>query len=248
MRSLIYKKIKETQIKLTQPRLLNSFCKPFIGKNLLEVGGPSELFLQNSLLPIYKHAQSIDNVNFSYATIWEGEIQEGSTFKYGNRIGQQFIMEASNLNLISDSTYDGILSSHCLEHTANPIKVILEWKRVIKSDGYLLLVLPNKEFTFDHKRPITTINHLIDDYENCIGEDDLTHLEEILELHDVNKDPGLVGSLKNRSLDNFKNRCLHQHVFDDNLILQLANIVDMELFEKGHFFPYHMVYLMKAKN
>lgn len=83
-----------------------------------------------------------------------------------------------------------MLSSHNIEHLANPLKAIKEWKRVVKPNGYFLFVVPNKEGTFDHLRPVTTIDHLIQDLKNDIKEDDNTHFEEVLELHDLTRDPG----------------------------------------------------------
>ena len=56
-----------------------------------------------------------------------------------------------------------------------------------------------------------------------LEKNDLTHLQEILELHDLNMDPG-AGSFeefKERSMNNVENRCLHQHVFDQALAVQL---------------------------
>jgi len=52
----------------------------------------------------------------------------------------------------------------------------------------MLLILPDKRFTFDHKRAVTTFNDLIDDFVRDIDETDLTHLDEILSLHDLSMD------------------------------------------------------------
>ena len=37
----------------------------------LEIGGPSRVFFAGKVLPVYPHAQCIDNVNFSARTAWE---------------------------------------------------------------------------------------------------------------------------------------------------------------------------------
>ena len=81
-----------------------------------------------------------------------------------------------------------------VEHTANPIKAIKEWMRVLKNKGSLIIVFPDKDRTFDNKRPVTSLNHLIDDYVANTEEDDLTHLPEILNLHNFYKDPLAEGS------------------------------------------------------
>ena len=67
--------------------------------------------------------------------------------------GKQYILEATELYEINSNTYDFLLSSHMLEHTANPIKALKEWKRIIKDKGYLILIVPHKDGTFDDNIP-----------------------------------------------------------------------------------------------
>jgi SAM-dependent methyltransferase len=193
----------------------------FKNKNGLEVGGPSPIF--SSELPIYPLMKNLDGCNFSTNTVWEGSIEEGLNYNYyHNRNGYQYILEASNLNKIESGKYDFLLASHCLEHCANPLKTVKEWLRVIKARGYMLLILPDKEYTFDHNRKITSFEHLLKDYNNNIDESDLTHLDEILALHDLSLDTpaGDLNNFRERSFKNLENRCLHHHVFDFQLLHQ----------------------------
>jgi SAM-dependent methyltransferase len=194
----------------------------FYNKNGLEVGGPSLFF--RYCIPVYTVVSGLDGLNFATNTVWEGLIDQRSGFKfYKNRIGNQFIGEATNLGQITDNSYDFVISSNCLEHVANPIKALEEWKRVAKNDGYILLVLPNKMYSFDHRREITTFAHLYEDYVKNTTEHDMTHLDEILLNHDLSMDPpaGNYESFRTRSLENYRNRCLHHHVFDMKLIYAL---------------------------
>ncbi len=229
---------------------IEKYILSFSNKNVLEIGGPSKIFneeVTNSYLPMYAKLRSLTNVNFSYETIWENKIIEGNTFKYGKRTGIQFVLEASNLNKFEDNQFEGLISSHCLEHTANPIKVIFEWKRVVSNNGFLLIILPNKKYTFDHKRPTSSMAHLIEDFNNNVEENDLTHLTEILELHDKTLDFGLNGiDFEERSKNNFQNRCLHHHVFDDVLMQQLADYTDLNFIQKNNF-GIHLIYLLQKK-
>jgi len=190
-------------------------------KSGIEVGGPSPIF--NNKLPIYSVIKHLDCVNFSSSTIWEGTIDQGSDFYInGIKIGNHFIAEANQIFMARDKSYEFVLSSNCLEHLANPISAIIEWARILKSSGYLILVLPNKISNFDHKRKVTSFEHLLNDYKNNITEDDLTHLSEILTLHDLSLDPaaGTTIEFENRSKNNFQNRCLHHHVFDNKLAFE----------------------------
>ena len=95
----------------------------------------------------------------------------------------------------------------------------------------MILILPNKQKSFDHLRPITNIEHLIEDFINNIGEDDLTHLEEILRLHDLNidKPAGTLRQFKKRSLNNFYNRGMHHHVFNEVNIKEMLTYSGFKL-------------------
>ena len=210
--------------------IINTVKELFKSKNVLEIGGPSFLF--NTDLPIYKIAHNVDCVNYSSNTIWEGVIREGKNFEFRkNKTGFRYILEATSLYKIKTSTYDCLISSNCLEHIANPIRALKEWKRVLNFNGLLLLILPKKESNFDHRRPYTTFDHIVADYINNTDEDDLTHLDEILKLHDLNLDPpaGSIENFKSRSEDNFNNRTLHHHVFSIELIKQMLNFLSFEI-------------------
>jgi SAM-dependent methyltransferase len=196
----------------------------------VEIGGPSLLF--KTVLPLYQFVGRLDGVNFSTNTIWEGGLEAGDTFNYYHKkTGRQFITEATDLTGIASERYDFLLSSNCLEHIANPIKALKEWRRVINVGGAFVLVLPRKESNFDHRRPITSFQHLLDDFASDVGEDDLTHLEEILALHDLCKDPpaGDLEHFRQRSLNNFNNRTLHHHVFDVRLIDEMLRYLEFDI-------------------
>ena len=200
-------------------------CQAIVaGKRGIEIGGPSRLFQRD--FPIYQAVGTLDGVNFNTSTIWEGQLTEGPHYRYlPERLGYQYISDATNLSRLSDESYDFVLSSNNLEHIANPLKALEEWLRIIRPGGHLLLVLPRKESNFDHLRNITPFRHLLDDFEAGVTEHDLTHLDEILKLHDHLRDPLARGpdAFRRRSLANFENRCLHHHVFDPVLIGSMFN-------------------------
>ncbi len=196
----------------------------FRNKEGIEIGGPSGIFKSTGYLPIYRVVKKLDGVNFDSNNIWSG-ITEDNLYHYEGRSGNHYILDGVNLQTIQDNRYDFLLSCNNLEHIANPIKAIYEWKRVLKKDGTLLLILPKKESNFDNKRPVTLISHLMKDYENNIAEDDLTHLAEILELHNLKRDP-LAGNRKafeKRARENNRFRALHHHVFDIPLLRQVMD-------------------------
>lgn len=188
----------------------------------LEVGGPSRLFGRRGILPLYPGAARIDNVNFATETAWEHGLQDGGEFRFdpGRPPGRQWMREAVALTGLADGAYDFVASSHCLEHVADPLGALDEWRRVTRRGGHLVLVLPDPARTFDHRRPLTTLDHLRDDRLRRTGEDDLTHAPEALACHDLARDPGVASEaeFRLRTADNPRNRCLHHHVFDLALI------------------------------
>jgi SAM-dependent methyltransferase len=210
----------------------------------LEVGGPSVVFRTFSALPVYRRARRIDGVNFSAATMWEGRIVEGMTYGYARgKVGRQFIGEASDLAMIGTETYDFVISSHALEHCANALQTLAEWRRVVKPGGDLLIVVPRGQDTFDHRRPVTTFEHLLEDAARRVDESDLTHLEEIVELHDLTRDiPGLtLQAFRQRSLKNFENRGLHHHVFDEGVLRRVFEHLNISTVFVDYARPCHLI-------
>jgi len=226
--------LKKGMAKLNPERIpeLESIQKLFANTSGLEIGGPSGLFRNDGFIPLYKVIDGLDGCNFSNTTLWEGTIEGGENYSYHKgKTGIQYISEATDLSEIPDAKYDFVISSNCMEHIANPMKALEEWVRVVKKGGLLLLALPNKAYNFDHKRAVTKFAHLLEDYKNNISENDMTHLEEILELHDLNLDPpaGTPKQFKERSLKNPENRALHHHVFDVGLLTQMMEHFNIEV-------------------
>ncbi len=211
----------------------------------LEVGGVSYVFSSKGAIPIYPYIKSLDNCNFADNTIWKEEINHNTKYNYdtAHEAGKQYILEATDLHEIESESYDFFLSSHMIEHTANPIKALKEWIRVVKVDGYLILLIPHKDGTFDHNRPTTSLEHLIHDYTYDVTEKDLTHMEEILKLHDLKLDleAGSPEEFLERSRDNFTNRCFHHHVFTSMSVLKLIDYLKLKIKVIEAIVPNHIL-------
>ena len=183
---------------------------------VLEIGGPSALWPYAIMAP-----HGVDGLNHE-ETIWHGKHTQGGSF---GGMGEQHVGDALDPpESVKGRKYQMLLASHVLEHIANPLKALNVWRSLVAPGGYICLVLPKKELTFDHRRPITSFETLKDKFQRNVGEDDLSSLPEILELHDLEMDKpaGTPEQFKERSLKNFENRCLHHHVFDINLLIQVG--------------------------
>jgi SAM-dependent methyltransferase len=225
------------------------YCSVFAGKRGIEIGGPSEIFCDAGLLPVYKVLGDLDNCLYSARTIWTGDVPEGKSFQYHPRkpCGNQIFCEATELKPIKDSAYECLLASHCLEHVANPLRALREWKRVLRQDGVLLLILPHKDGTFDWKRPTTSLAHMIEDFRTGTGEDDLTHLPEILALHDLEKDKaaGSKEAFQQRCAQNYSKRAMHHHVFDTRTAVALLDHANFQVVRVDTANPYHIMILAR---
>ena len=75
------------------------------------------------------------------------------------------IDDGEKLTRIPDESQDFVIANHFIEHCQNPILSIEMMLRVLKPEGVLYLGVPDKRFTFDAKRPVTDIAHLLKDYD-----------------------------------------------------------------------------------
>jgi SAM-dependent methyltransferase len=74
------------------------------------------------------------------------------------------IDDGFTLSKVQDGSQDFIIANHVLEHTPNPIQALVEWSRVIRPGGILYVSVPIASLSFDVGRPLTTIEHFLDDY------------------------------------------------------------------------------------
>ena len=58
-------------------------------------------------------------------------------------------MDAKFMNNVKNETYDFVYSSHCLEDIDEPKIALLNWYRILKKGGYLILFLPHRDL-FEH--------------------------------------------------------------------------------------------------
>ena len=74
---------------------------------------------------------------------------------------------------VPDGHYDYLYASHTLEHISNPGAAVLEWHRVVRKGGYLVIVVPHRDlyekklkppsrWNPDHKRFYTPGSLLIE--------------------------------------------------------------------------------------
>ena len=79
-----------------------------------------------------------------------------------------------------------------------------------------------------------------------MAEDNMTHLEETIRLHDSDLDM----LSKDNDLDwskNFQTRRMHHHVFDKKLLKQVAEFFNLEIMRMDWIYPYNIIMLARKR-
>ncbi len=92
-------------------------CRYFVGRGLDIGGKPDPLSLYVELFP-----------KMSSVTTWD--IEDG---------------DAQFIKTCRDQSYDFVHSSHCLEHLVNPREGLVNWLRVVRPGGYLIVTVPDED-------------------------------------------------------------------------------------------------------
>jgi len=73
------------------------------------------------------------------------------------------------------SRYDCSISSNVIEHSPNPIFLLLNFYYITRLDGYQFHAIPNYKYTYDCHRKPTSLEHMIRDFKKKMDRDDVTH-------------------------------------------------------------------------
>jgi hypothetical protein len=77
-----------------------------------------------------------------------------------------FVWHGENYSDLTGKTkyYDWLIASHVIEHTPDLIGFLKDCGTILKNDGVISLVVPDKRYCFDHFRPITGLSKVIDNH------------------------------------------------------------------------------------
>jgi predicted SAM-dependent methyltransferase len=142
-----------------------------LNKKVLEIGGPSEL-----LNFLYDFVESIELLNH------ENSMRVHHTADFPKKTTGKYFGDATSLEAFTSNNlfkkFDVVITSHTLEHIANPISALNLWKKCLVKGGIIITIVPNKNFCWDVVREYTSNQHLLNDYLNNTSESDMTHVHE----------------------------------------------------------------------
>lgn len=73
-------------------------------------------------------------------------------------------IDKGDLMHFAADSFDFVVLNHVIEHVANPINTVRELFRMVKPNGHVVISAPDKNFSFDKNRALTSFSHLIEEY------------------------------------------------------------------------------------
>jgi ubiquinone/menaquinone biosynthesis C-methylase UbiE len=145
---------------IRESRLAHKYLDGLAG---LEIGGSAHN-------PFGLNTQNVD-----YVASQETEYKRTEIERCGETLKVDIVAPGDALP-VPDESQDFVISSHVIEHFFDPIKAIKEWLRVIRPRGYIFIIAPHKERTFDRNRARTTLEELVARHEGrIVGPEDCAY-------------------------------------------------------------------------
>jgi len=143
-------------------------------------------------------------------------------------------LDVERLEALDDESQDFVIASHILEHLANPLAMIVEIDRVLKVDGLVVLLLPDRHRTFDHTRTPTPLAHLVEEYRRDVREVDDAHVLDFIvaSVRASGDDRDVETLLKERTAEEIalhRRRSVHAHVWDMHEFTDVLGYAGSEL-------------------
>jgi SAM-dependent methyltransferase len=105
-----------------------NFARRYFVGHGLDIGGrPDPLVLYGELFPLLK-------------SVWTWDWEDG---------------DAQYMAGVSDSSFDFVFASHCLEHLRDPVEGLANWFRILKPGGHLVVCVPDEDLYEQGRFPST---------------------------------------------------------------------------------------------
>ena len=139
------------------------------------------------------------------------------------------ISDSERFDGVASGTFDFVVANHVLEHVTDPIGALLEWHRLLKPGGVLLISLPDKRYTFDYRRKRTPLTHLETDHHSSADPQvrNECHLLEWAE-HVERLEPGSVEFEAWVAEQRRRGFAVHNHVWVVQDVLELLEHLDVD--------------------
>lgn len=99
------------------------------------------------------------------------------------------------LETIGNGSLDFIIANHLIEHCDNPLGTIENWLSKLRPGGIIFMAVPDQRKGWDERRPVTSLQHMVDDYRASLSDRkarNFHHFKEWVELVGNIHDPAHV--------------------------------------------------------
>ena len=192
---------------------------------------------RNTIAYTYLRGEGIEIGAMNYPVL----VKKGVRVKYFDRVSREdshrifpdikikdlvvvdIIGDGEKLDKIDPGSNDFVIANHFIEHCQNPIQTFENILRVLRPNGYIYMVIPDKRYTFDLLRPVTTFEHLIKDYKEGPAWSEHDHYYEFVKFteHGAGKTDTEIGLVINDLKK--RNHSIHYHVWDHQAMLDMFN-------------------------
>lgn len=134
--------------------------------------------------------------------------------------------DGEKLEKIDDASQNFVIANHFIEHCEDPLITLQNNLRVLKKDGVIYWSVPNKIYTFDKQRPITSIGHLWQDHLKGLRFSRKKHYQQwvryVLDLSGKKADKKVKELIKTKS-------SIHYHVWTPDSFRKFLNFAKKKL-------------------
>lgn len=134
-------------------------------------------------------------------------------------VNVEIVDDGATLTKIDAASQDFIIANHFMEHVQDPIGTIKRHLDLLKPNGILYYGIPDKRFTFDKERPVTTLEHLVRDHDEGPAWSLMQHIEEFVALAE-NKS-GVEAENRIKELMSLPQLGIHFHVWTIHELTEL---------------------------
>ena len=132
------------------------------GLSILEIGALNKPFIQDTRR---HNRQEIFYLDHMKTLELKEKYRHDKSVDISSIVNVDFVCFDGNVpKAVGDKKFDVIIASHVAEHIPNFIKWLQDLSYILNPHGCIYLVIPDKRFTFDVERPITTFGELLAAY------------------------------------------------------------------------------------
>lgn len=133
-------------------------------------------------------------------------------------------------------SYDYIIASHVIEHVPNFVGFLQDCSRMLKMNGVLSLAVPDKRFSLDHFRMVTTTGKVINDY---LSEDKYGSMGALTDYwnHVVRRNGAVSWSRKYDKILKKKYEFVHDEEFNRKAYEESVGVKAIRDFHQNVFTP-----------